>query len=66
MIVKFCYNGILMWLVTARNISTARSNSTDYAITLGINYGDVGHVTTLTNHTAAHFRTFVGNCAISS
>ena len=63
MIVKFGYNGILMWLVTARNIST---NSTDYAITLGINYGDVGHVTTLTNHTAAHFRTFVGNCAISS
>ena len=52
-----------MWLATARNIST---NSTDCAITLGINYGDVGHVTILTNHIAAHFRTFAGSCAISS
>ena len=62
MIVKFGYNGKLMWLVTAHNIST---NSTDCAITLGIKYGDVGHVTTLTNHITAYFRTS-GSCAISS
>ena len=63
MIVKFSCNGILMWLVAARKIST---NSTDCAITLGINHGDVGHVTTLTNHITVHFHTLVGDCAISS
>ena len=63
MIVKIGYNCILMWLVTTRNVFT---NSTDCAIILGINYGDVGHVTTLTNHITAYFRTSAGSCAIST
>ena len=63
MIENFGYTDIMMWLVTARSISTS---STDCAVSLGMKYGDVGHVTTLTNHIIAHFRTFAGNCAITS
>ena len=50
-----------MWLATVRGNF---SNSTGGTILLGINYGDVGHVTTSTNHITVFVRTLVSNRAI--
>ena len=50
-----------MWLATVRNNYT---KSTGGTILAGVNYGDVGHVTTSTNHILVFVHTLVGNCAI--